>query len=174
MDSIMQQGFTGFYFRPEFETIGGKDVEKGILIEWLRDGRVIKSRYYEPLSQRNLEDMQMHLLGITIFHQGLKEDLLEAILAARRTKAVDVVNMFKIEKIRENQDGTRDIRVIFIKSGYASMQSTFVSVSKYKLRKIRKFLKDNTRHNLVCETQCNSVTVLDLIAVIDNMLKNKR
>ena len=43
---------------------------------------------------------------------------MEAKERSMRTKVIGVVNMFRIETLRENGDKTKDIRIGFISSGY--------------------------------------------------------
>lgn len=173
MYNTMENGFTGFYIRPKIKIIDGKGVQKGVRIELLKDGEVVKAGKYADIQEKDLEALQKHLLAVSIFNLKVKKDLVDAMISSRKSKEINVVNMFKIETIKNNDDGTKDIRVIFLRNGYFFMQSTFVSVSEEKIEKIRDILADNTKHNLGCDTQCRAVTTLDLIAVIDNMLKKR-
>lgn len=174
MLNTMENGFTGFYIRPKCQIINGVEVPKCVEIELLKDGEVVKIGKYSNMNQKCLEALQKHLLAISIFNLKVKKDLIDAILISKKSKELDIVNMFKIETIKVNDNGSKDIRIIFLRNGYFAMQSTFISISEKNLEEIRNILVDNTKHNLVCDAQCKAVTTLDLIAVIDNMLKNKR
>lgn len=173
MGSAIENGFTGFYIRPQIQIVNGKGIQRGVEIELLKDGEVVKRGKYEDIDEKSLEGLQKHLLAVSIYNLRVKKDLIDAIITARKNKEINVVNMFKIEVIKDNDNGTKDIRIVFLRNGYFFMQSTFVSVPEQRIKEIRNLLIDNIRHNMGCDVQCRSVTTLDLIAVIDNMLRRK-
>ena len=65
-----------------------------------------------------------------------------------------------------------DIRIRFLRSGYRVADSIFKNVPKNKIGSIIFMLSDNTAFNLGCDKQCNAVTYIDLIAIIDQKINN--
>lgn len=161
---------TGFEFHPEFEKIRGEDVLKCLNVDFLEKGRLISTEFFDGINEEQLERLQQQLLDLTIINLNLEENWTKAKELSMRTKVLGVVNMFRIDTLKENEDGTMDINVGFIRSGYRAADSIFKNVSVPELEEIEWMLSNNTAFNLRCDRQCNAVTYIDLIAVIDQKL----
>lgn len=149
---------------------GGEDVLKSLTVDFFEKGRLIFTEFFSGINEEQLERLQRQLLDLVIINLNLEENWTKAKERSMRTKVIGVVNMFRIDILKENEDGTLDIRVGFIRSGYHVTDSIFKYVSTKDIEEIEWTLSDNTAFNLRCDRQCNAVTYIDLIAVIDQKL----
>lgn len=170
--TVIESRVTGFEFHPEFEKIRNEDVLKSLKVDFLEKGRLIATESFDEINKEQLERLQTQLLDLTIINLNLEESWTKAKERSMRTKVLGVVNMFRIDTLKENEDGTKDIIVGFISSGYRAAGSILENVSKLDLEYIEWMLSDNTAFNLRCDRQCNAVTYFDLIAVIHQRLNN--
>lgn len=162
---------TGFEFHPQFEKIREKDVLKSLKVDLLEKGRQIATESYDEINKEQLERLQNQLLNLIIMNLNLEENWTKAKERSMRTKILGIENMFRIDTLQENANGTIDISIGFIRSGYHVVESNFPKVSKSDLEYIERMLSDNMSYNLSCDRQCNAVTYLDLISIIDQKLK---
>lgn len=166
MISVMEDRITGFAFHPEFEEIKGVKVLKSLKIEFLETGREIDTRTIEKINEKELDRLQEQLLYSVIMNLGIASNRIEAEKLSKIAKTLGVTNMFKICIIRENEDGTKCIRIDFIKSGYHPEGYYIKSASESDLKQIEEILSDNTENNLKCTRQCEAITVRDSLEVI--------
>lgn len=170
MYSIVDSRITGFEFHPEFEKIRRVEVLKSLKVDFLEKGKLITTETLKNINEEELERMQKQLLDSIIINLNLEENWMEAKKRSMRTKVIGVVNMFRIETLRENGDKTKDIRIGFISSGYRVANTILKNVSENTLEYIEELLADNMSFNLRADRLCNAVTYLDLLAVINQKL----
>ena len=170
--TITDNRITGFEFHPEFEKIRGKEVLKSLKVDYLENGRFIATETFDNIDEKQLERLQKQLLDLTIINLNLEKNWTKAKECSMRIKNLGIVNMFRIDILRKNEDETMDIRIRFLRSGYRVADSIFKNVPKNKIGSIIFMLSDNTAFNLGCDKQCNAVTYIDLIAIIDQKINN--
>lgn len=170
MYSTVDNRITGFEFHPEFEKIRRVEVLKSLKVDFLEKGQLITTETFKNINEEELERMQKQLLDSIIINLNLEENWMEAKERSMRTKVIGVVNMFRIETLRENGDKTKDIRIGFISSGYRVANTILKNVSENSLEYIEELLADNMSFNLRADRLCNAVTYLDLLAVINQKL----
>lgn len=152
----MYATMTGFEFHLEFEKIRGEEVLKRLTVDFLEKGRLISTEVFESINEKQFERLQTQLLDSIIINLNLEENWTKAKELSMRNKVLGVVNMFRIDILQENEDGTVDIRIGFIRSGYRAADSIFKNVSIPNLKDIEWMLLDNTSFNLRCDSQCNA------------------
>ncbi len=160
--TMIENRITGFEFYPEFEKDDGVELLKALKIEFLEKGRVISETTIENVKKEEAERLQEQLLYNVIMNLNITKDRNEAEKLAKKAKTLGIVNMFKIQSCGEN-----GIVIDFIKSGSFAVSSQITNVSESELKVIEDILSDNTETNLKCTRQCEAVTFLDLLAVID-------
>lgn len=170
MYSTLDSKITGFEFHPEFEKVRRKETIKSLKVDFLEKGRLITTESFNEINEDQIERLQKQLLDLIIINLNLAENLMEAKKRSMRTKVIGVVNMFRIETLRENGDKTKDIRIGFISSGYRVANTILKNVSENSLEYIEELLADNMSFNLRADRLCNAVTYLDLLAVINQKL----
>ena len=166
MVNAVEKYVTGFMFKPIFKEERNKNVQTGLEVEYLEKGKLLAKERFLSIDEVRIKRLRLQLLELSIRNLGLKDDWTKSKELSRRNEVLGVVNMFKIDILEEHEDGTKDIRVEFLKSGSYFSGSDFKSVSDTNLEKIREFLSSNTAYNLTIDKQCNAVTWLDLVAVI--------
>lgn len=172
MYGTVDSRITGFEFLPQFEKNRGKDELGGLKVDLLEKGRQIATESYDEISKEQLERLQSQLLDLIIMNLNLEENWTKAKERSMRARVLGVVNMFRIDVLQENGNGTSDVRVGFIRSGYHAADSIFKNVSKSDLEYIESMLIDNMSYNMCCDRQCNAVTYIDMIALIHQRLEN--
>lgn len=170
MYSTLDSKITGFEFHPEFEKVRRKETIKSLKVDFLEKGRLITTESFNEINEDQIERLQKQLLDSIIINLNLEENWMEAKKRSMRTKVIGVVNMFRIETLRENGDKTKDIRIGFISSGYRVANTILKNVSENSLEYIEELLADNMSFNLRADRLCNAVTYLDLLAVINQKL----
>ena len=170
MHSIVDSRITGFEFHPEYAKIRRKKTVKKLKVDFLEKGHVIATEIFDNINEEEIERLQKQLLDSIIIKLNLEENWMEAKKCSMRTRVIRVVNMFRIETLKENRDGTKDIRIGFISSGYRVANSILNNVTVNSLEYIENMLSDNTAFNLRADRLCNAVTYLDLLAVINQKL----
>ena len=171
MYSTVDARITGFEFHPEFEKVRKEEVLKRLKVDFFEKGRLIATESFNEIDKEQLERLQKQLLDLIIMNLNLEENWTKAKERSMRTKVLGAVNMFRIDTLKENEDGTKDIIIVFISSGYRVARSVFKNVSETSLEYIEWMLSDNTAYNLSAERLCNAVTFLDLIAVIHQKIR---
>lgn len=171
MHSVIENRITGFEFFPEYEKNREQNNLSSLKVELLEDGEVISTEIYKNISKEQFERLQLQLLDTVAVNLDLGENWISSKKISRNSKIHGVVNMFKIEKIKEHKDGSKDIRIVFLKSGNYTSESEFDRVTDEQFKKIKSMLADNMAYNFKAETQCNAVTYIDFIAVIDQLCK---
>lgn len=167
MISVMEDRMTGFAFHPKFEKIKGKKVLKSLEVEFLESGREIDKKTIENINEKELDKLQEQLLYSVIMNLGIELSRNEAKKFSKIAKKLKVANMFKICIISEYEDGTMDIKIDFIKSGYFCDEFAYIeNVSKSDFKQIQQILSDNTGNNLKCTSQCEAATYRDSLTVI--------
>lgn len=162
---------TGFELHPEFENVKGKEVLKKLQVDFLEKGRLVFTENFYSINEEQLKRLQQQLLNLVIMNLEVEENWTRAKALSKRARVLGVVNMFRIDILKQNENGTMDIKITFIRSGYYAAESTFKNVSKSDLDYIEPMISDNMAYNLRCDSQCNAVTYIDLIAIIDQKLK---
>ena len=171
MVSIVERSITGFKFNPILKKVRGKEQLVGLKVEYLEDGELIAREIFQHIDEVQLERLKLQLLELCIINLGLEKNWTESKKISKRNRVLGVANMFKIETLKEQKDGKKDIRVQFFTNGSFLAESDFKEVTESKLDKIRQLLSDNTAYNLTVQRQCNAVTWLDLIAVINGIVE---
>ena len=167
MISVMEDRMTGFAFHPKFEKIKGKKVLKSLEVEFLESGSEIDKKTIENINEKELDKLQEQLLYSVIMNLGIELSRNEAKRLSKIAKKLKVTNMFKICIISEHEDGTMDIKIEFIKSGYFCNEFAYIeNISKSDLKQIEDILSDNTENNLKCTRQCEATTYRDSLMVI--------
>lgn len=173
MHNIMEDCITGFQFVPENdEEIREQEVLSSLKVELLEDGEVISEETLEGIRKYQLERLQSQLLDSVAINLNIGESWTESKEISRKNKVLGVVNMFKIDILEKHDDGSKKISVVFLTSGYYTASSKFDNVTDEQLREIRNMLANNMAYNFKCERQCNAVTYIDLIAVIEQKICN--
>ena len=171
MVSIVEKSITGFKFDPILNKVRGKELLKGLKVEYLEDGKVIAREIFQNIDEIQKERLSQQLLEQSIMNLCLRKNWTESKKLSKKNKVLGVVNMFKIDILKEHENGKKDIRVEFLKSGSYFSESDFKFLSDSDIEKIRNILSDNTAYNLTVDKQCNAVTWLDLIAVINGIVE---
>ena len=166
MVNAVEYYVTGFKFVPIFKEERSKKLQTGLEVEYLEKGKLLAKERFLNIDEVRIERLTLQLLELSIRNLGLKDDWTKSKELSRRNEVLGVVNMFKLDVLEEHEDGTKDIRVEFLKSGSYLAGSEFKSVSDVNFEKIKEFLNTNTAYNLTIDKQCNAVTWLDLLAVI--------
>lgn len=173
MLSMIEKSTTGFKFNPIFKKVHGKRLQEDLIVDYLNDGQLILQEVYQDINEAQIERLRLQLLELSIINIGIKKNWTESKKMSKTSKVLGTVNMFKIEILSEHEDGSKDIRVEFLKNGSYFSESNFKFISESDLEKIRSFLSDNTAYNLTVDKQCNAVTWLDLLAVINGFVEIK-
>lgn len=172
MNSIVEDRITGFALFPECENVREEKILSSLKVELLEDGEVIFTETLEGITKEQFERLQSQLLDAVAVNLNLGENWTDSKEISKRNKVLGVVNMFKIEILKEHEDGSKNISIVFLKNGYYASETKFNNVTDKKLEEIRSMLADNMAYNFKCETQSNAVTYLDLIAVMDQKICN--
>lgn len=166
---------TGFEFKFEevIQNKNNEEVKRKMSIDYFENGNKLLTEIIGCcITDELLEKIQERLLEAVMINQNVYDTWTEAKKFTNRNRILGVANMFRVDVLNQNSDEMLDINVIFIKSGYRISESTFTNVPKEKLEEIREILSDNMLYNLTCTRQCQAVTYLDLLAVIEQKLKN--
>lgn len=172
MYSIVEERITGFEFFPKYENVREEENLSSLKVELLEDGEVISTETLEDITKEQFERLQSQLLDAVAVNLNVGKNWTDSKKISKRNKVHGVVNMFKIDILEEHEDGSKNISIVFLKSGYYASASKFNNVTDEKLKEIRSMLADNMAYNFKCETQSNAVTYIDLIAVIDQKICN--
>lgn len=170
MYSIVEDRITGFEFFPKYEKVREEEILSNLKVELLEDGEVISTETLEGITKEQFERLQSQLLDAVAVNLNVGENWVDSKKISKRNKVLGVVNMFKIDILEEYEDGSKDISIVFLKSGYYVSASKFNNVTDHNLKEIRSLLANNTAYNFKCEAQNNAVTYIDLIAVIDQKI----
>lgn len=171
MVSIVKKSITGFKFDPILEKVRGKKILKGLKVEYLEDGKLIAREIFQSIDEVQMERLRQQLLELSIINLCIKKNWTESKELSKKNRVLGVVNMFKIDILKEHENGKKDIRVEFLKSGSYFSGSDFTEISDSNIEKIRSILSDNTAYNLTIDKQCKAVTWLDLVAVINGFVE---
>ena len=167
MYADVNERITGFEFNfDNSEQIERRD-EFPLQIDYFENGKKIFSEYLGTVTNVELRRIQERLLESVMVNQDIYDSWEEAKKFTNRNRILGVANMFRMDVINGNSDKTCDIKIAFIKSGYRITTSTITNISKEKLEEIKELLVDNMKFNLTCTQQCNAVTYLDILAVIE-------
>ena len=165
LGGVIENRITGFEFHPAFEKIKGEEVLKSLKVEFLEKGWVISETTIDTISEEELDRLQEQLLYSVIMNLGIAKNRIEAEKLAKIAKRLEVVNMFKIQMPK---NGATEID--FIKSGYFAASSQIRNVPHSKFQLLEDILSDHTENNLKCTRQCEAVTYLDSLAVIEQKI----
>lgn len=166
MYSSIDSKVTGFEFHPHYRKERGKEVLKSLELDLLSNGNIITSESYDNITENQIGRMQTQLLKLVLSNLNVDEHSINSQEVTLRSQILGVVNMYRLDIIRE-EASTVDINIRFISSGYRKADTILKSIPKSELTGIRKFLTDNTAFNFKCKQQCNAVTYIDLVAIID-------
>ena len=156
------------------ELKNNEEVKRKMSIDYFENGNKLLTEIIGCcITDELLEKIQERLLEAVMINQNVYDTWTEAKKFTNRNRILGVANMFRVDVLNQNSDEMLDINVIFIKSGYRISESTFTNVPKEKLEEIREILSDNMLYNLTCTRQCQAVTYLDLLAVIEQKLKTE-
>lgn len=167
MVSVVEKCITGFKFEPTFKEVRKQKQLWDLKVEYLEEGKLVAREMFQNIDEVQIKRLRLQLLELSIRNLGLKDDWTKSKELSRRNEVLGVVNMFEIKILKEHEDGTKDIRVEFLKSGSYFAGTDFKAISDSNLKKIRESLSSNTAYNLTIDKQCNAVTWLDLVAVIN-------
>lgn len=161
----IDSNITGFLLLPEYESMrnGTKKLRK-LNFELLKDGDILLTGSYNEINEEQLKRFQTQLLKMCMFNLDIAENFEQIERQAELKRNLDIVNMFKINVL---EGDNMVVEITFIKSGYFATKASFWNVSKAKIKEIREILKNNLPYNMTCSKQCEAVSYLDLLAIID-------
>lgn len=148
-----QKSITGFKFVPIYKEIRGKKQLDLLKVKYLNNGILIGRDEFE-IDEEKAEKLRTSLMKIIRENLGCKQV----------DKEIEVVNMFKMDVIRE-YNGLYDVKVEFIKNGNFYVQTTFCSINHKKMEEIQEKISNNTKYNLSVDRLCEAVTWLDMITM---------
>ena len=158
------------------ERITGFQIVKNsesVKIDYLEKGKCITTSEFCKVDEESLKAVQRNLISSIIMNLGLAKKLVESRKISMRNTALEITNMFRINIIKNNINGTKDIEVVFIKNGYRETSSIFKEVTAKQIDEMRNVLVDNTEWNLTCTRQCEAIHYLDMLAVLEQIKERK-
>ena len=173
MLGIVANRITGFKFLLKNQNREEDDDFISLKVELLEEGELISTERLDEISKEEFARLQSQLLDAVAVNLDVGDNWTLSKECSKRSRVLGVVNMFKIDILEENEDGTKKILVEFIKNGYYAAESVFNNVTDKKIREIRKMIAENMAYNFKCQKQCNAVTYLDLIVVIEQKISNE-
>lgn len=146
--------------------------DDSVRIDYLEKGRCITTEELAMVDNKSLESIQKNLMSNIIMNLGLAKSWTESKKITMRNTALWVTNMFRINIINSTKMA-KDIEVIFIKNGYLETSAIFNEVTDKQIDRIREILVDNTEWNLTCRHQCEAISYLDMLVILEQIKEEK-
>lgn len=155
-------GYQFFFEKEKNENIPEEECKlKSLRVDYLADGEFIISEDIGAVDKRTVEKIQQKLNEDIMVNLNVFDNWTENKKNSNRSKTLGLFNMYKIEVLDKNNVG-----ITFIKSGYKAGETVISGVTEEKMEKIKNILSETTKHNLTCTRQCDSVTWLEVLAII--------